>query len=513
MDNTGLSSNNNTRIADTQAFTLAGGSFVYKGSDQSTTNSTETIGALSGAGNSTVTVTFGSTNGATLTAASFSHTAGNATDLVNGVNLGKNSTDTTSFARFISTSTPTLTGTTTAVTTGAGTVKNLKIVPFLVGESSSGLGTATGTANTFVTYVAGSGFRPLDTTNEFTPNAFTSGNNTYITSATAAAANTSINSLVVNGGDVSINDGFTLTNTSGALLFASSNAIKPTGTTGIYTGSAESQITVNSGVTGTISAIISGTQALTKSGAGTLVLSGANTFSGITTNAAGTLNVANANALQNSTLVFAPNAATSGLTFAPNIGTFTIAGLTGSTNAANILTLTDTNSQAVNLQVGNGNVSSTFGSGISGGTVTKIGTGTWTLNSGNNITSAVVVNNGTVFENGTVSLQNVPSLTINNGGLVYYSRGSLNIAAGAASDTVTINSGGASLPTTSATKGRTTPPSEPSPSTVACWRREANRTPRFITIAAVSVSERLYRRVVWPSPQAVGPTLLRRSAR
>ena len=164
--------------------------------------------------------------------------------------------------------------------------KNTKIVPFLVGEATSttgGLGTATGTANTFVTYIAGSGYRPLNPTDEFTNNAITTGNNTYITSATAATANTSINSLVINGADLSIDDGVTLTNTSGALLFASTNSIKPTGTTGLYTGSAENQITVNSGITGTISAIINGTQALTKIGAGTLVLSGANTFTGATT--------------------------------------------------------------------------------------------------------------------------------------------------------------------------------------------------------------------------------------
>ena len=117
LDNTGAGNNNNNRIADTQALALNGGNFVYKGSDQAATNSTETIQNLSGTGNSTITVSFGGTNGATLTAGTFTHAAGNATDLVNGVNLGKNSTDTTSFARFISTA-PTLTGTTNALTTG-----------------------------------------------------------------------------------------------------------------------------------------------------------------------------------------------------------------------------------------------------------------------------------------------------------------------------------------------------------------------------------------------------------
>jgi autotransporter-associated beta strand protein len=305
--------NNNTRILDTATIALNGGSFIYRGTDTAATNSTETVGAISGTGNSTsgdsyVTVTFGGTNLATLTADSFSHSAGNASILVNGVNLGKNDTDTTSVAKFISTAAPTLVGATAAVTSGINSsAKDTNIVPFLVGEATSttgGLGTATGTPNTFLTYIAGSGLRPLNPTDEFTQNAITSGNNTRITSATTASATVAINSLVIAGNDLTITDGQTLTNTSGAILFTTTNAIKPSATTGALAfGSAEGMVRVNSGITGTISAVVTGSNGLTQSGTGgKLVLSGANSYTGTTTVSAGTtLNIQNSSALGSST--------------------------------------------------------------------------------------------------------------------------------------------------------------------------------------------------------------------
>jgi autotransporter-associated beta strand protein len=305
--------NNNTRILDTATIALNGGSFIYRGTDTAATNSTETVGAISGTGNSTsgdsyVTVTFGGTNLATLTADSFSHSAGNASILVNGVNLGKNDTDTASVAKFIVTSTPTLVGATAALTSGINSsAKDTNIVPFLVGEATSttgGLGTATGTPNTFLTYIAGSGLRPLNPTDEFTQNAITSGNNTRITSATTASSTVAINSLVIAGNDLTIDDGQTLTNTSGAILFTTTNAIKPSATTGALAfGSAEGMVRVNSGITGTISAVVTGSNGLTQSGTGgKLVLSGANSYTGTTTVSAGTtLNIQNSSALGSST--------------------------------------------------------------------------------------------------------------------------------------------------------------------------------------------------------------------
>ncbi len=278
LDNTGAGNNSANRLANSQALTLSGSSLIYKGSDQAATSSSETMGALStGAGTNVVTVTFGGTNAADLTSASFSHTAGQNTALINGLNLGANS-GSTSVGRLFLTSAPTLVGTTAALSTGINSAaKDTVVVPYLLGETTAttgGTGTATGTANTFLTYNASTGLRPLNLTDEFTNNAITAGTNTRITSNTSAASTAAINSLVISGGTLTINSGVTLTDTSGAILFSGTSAIGgATGTLGF--GSAEAMITTNSGVTGTISSGISTTSGIfTKGGTGTLSATG-----------------------------------------------------------------------------------------------------------------------------------------------------------------------------------------------------------------------------------------------
>ena len=272
LDNTGT--NNTNRIANTSTISLNGGNFSFLGIASGA--SSETVGAISGTGNSIVTLTAGGSGTAALTAASFTHAVGNGSDLINGTGLGSSGA---AANKFIVTAAPTLVGTTAATTTGINsTVKNTQIVPFLVGEATSttgGVGTATGTADTFVTYNSTTGFRPLNPTDEFdSSTTLTVGNNVRVTGATSAAT-IAINSLILAGADLSINDGATLTDTSGALLFTTSNTIKPTGTTGILTfGSGEGVVTVNSGITGTISTEVTGSGGLTKSGAGILTLSG-----------------------------------------------------------------------------------------------------------------------------------------------------------------------------------------------------------------------------------------------
>ena len=304
LDNTGPGNNNPNRIVDSSALQLNNnGNFIYLGSDDPFTDSTETIGGISGGGTAVLTVAFGGTNLATLTAAGFSHSATNGTILVNGVNLGQNDTGITSVGKIILTAPPTLTGTSNALPSGVNPgVTDTRIVPFLLGESTGGFGTATGTANTFVTHAAGSGLRPLDPTSEFANNVVTVAQNTYITANTASSATVPINSLVINGGNLTISAGTTLTNTSGATLFASTttstNAIQSIGI--LAHGSAEAQVSVNSGVTGTIATRITGTGGLTKSGAGTLNLSAVNTITGsFGVEGGGTVNLTQANNFTN----------------------------------------------------------------------------------------------------------------------------------------------------------------------------------------------------------------------
>lgn len=147
------------------------------------------------------------------------------------------------------------------------------------------------------------------------------------------------------------------------------------------------------------------------------LLTGANTYSGTTTVSYGTLELGNALAVQNSTVIV--NAAaglgtnstysittTNPLAFAGSIGSFTLGGLSGAGNIA--LTDIGRNSSGtavtaatVALSVGNNNSSTTYSGVLSDGTVTggqltKIGTGTLTLTGLNTYTGGTTVNAGTL---------------------------------------------------------------------------------------------------------------------
>ena len=109
--------------------------------------------------------------------------------------------------------------------------------------------------------------------------------------------------------------------------------------------------------------------AVAKIGAGTQVLSGANTYSGATTVSVGTLQLANANAAQNSTVSIST---ANGLAFSTGIGTFNLGGLSGASSQA----LTDTGAGAVTLSVGANDASTTYSGALSGaGGLTKTGGG------------------------------------------------------------------------------------------------------------------------------------------
>ncbi len=141
---------------------------------------------------------------------------------------------------------------------------------------------------------------------------------------------------------------------------------------------------------------------LTVNGTGTQVLAGANTFTGPTTVTAGTLNLSNALALQNSTL----SAPTVGnVVFDKSVGAnaFTVGGLTG---AGNIALQNNAASPApVTLSVGNNNASTTFNGVLSGsGSLTKVGTGTLALNTVSTYGGATTISGGTLQLQGTLTL-------------------------------------------------------------------------------------------------------------
>lgn len=306
LNNVGATNNSANRLGDTVPLSFQGGTFLYQGSDQAATNSTETIGLLSlNQRISTLTTTFGSSNTATVTASEFQRPANGGIALVNGINLGQNASSTASSSRLLLTTAPPLVGTTTALPTGINAAaKNTQIVPFLHGAAtaaSGGVGTA-GTANTFVTYHPDAGIRPLNLTDEFTINAFTAGHNTRLTATTAVASSTAINSLLLESAGVTISSGQTLTVSSGAILI---NGTAPTITGGTLAfGAQEGIITGYSAGNTFLNSPITGSAGLSLYGTTQFVINQQNTFTGNT--------ALYANAVPQSSSVGSANAPTSG---------------------------------------------------------------------------------------------------------------------------------------------------------------------------------------------------------
>lgn len=289
IDNLGASNNSANRIADTAAVSLRGGVLIYRGSDQAATNSSETLGMLeANTKRSILTVSFGGTNTATLTFNSYSRLATGGTILVNGTNLGLNGTDTSSVSRIFFTNAPTLVGATAALNTGINSsAQNTVVVPGLLGESSSGVGTATGTANTFLTYNASTGLRPLDLATEFTTNDLKAGDNIYLTSNYAGLpASVSVNSLIIGGTSTTVTLGSSkvLTIASGNLLFASgaSNITLGNNTGDVVFGGGEGIVSINSTGNTFFTSRIVGAVNMAYYGSGTLVTNQQNTYTGNT---------------------------------------------------------------------------------------------------------------------------------------------------------------------------------------------------------------------------------------
>ncbi|QIF03267.1 autotransporter-associated beta strand repeat-containing protein [Roseimicrobium sp. ORNL1] len=298
-NNSAVGANNSDRISNTANFTFRGGSFVFTGTADAGVNSSENInGIILNRGYQTARVSFGGTNVSTFTASGITRSAGGGVVFLTGTNLGANSTSTSSISRFFVTNAPTLIGTTDALDTGINAAaKNTKIVAYLLGSTGANTGetgTQSTTANTFVTYNANTGFRPLNLTDEFTQNSFVTGTNTRITTNNQLNMTTStvINSLIMEDPAtagttiLNISSGQTLSVTSGAILFTGSTSTIQGGT--VAFGAQEAILHVNASSNSTITSVITGSGGLTVAGTGLLVLSGANTYTGDTTLLSGT---------------------------------------------------------------------------------------------------------------------------------------------------------------------------------------------------------------------------------
>jgi len=171
---------------------------------------------------------------------------------------------------------------------------------------------------------------------------------------------------------------------------------------------------------------------LTKTGSNTLTLTGSNTYTGATTITGGTLQLGNANAVQNSTLTVR---VANSVAFSSGIGTFNAGALAGSGN----LVLSDTASNPVTLSVGGNNATTTYSGALSGGGgLVMNGTGAMTLSGSNSYTGGSTINNGILEFSGTTSMPATGTVTVNNGG-------TLAVATGGAGQFTTGTSGAGTI--------------------------------------------------------------------
>ena len=218
-----------------------------------------------------------------------------------------------------------------------------------------------------------------------------------VTMNSTVANDETINALLTLGTDAST-QAYTFTNNSAtnSLIFSGGITGGTGGTAGTETLTATG--TGATSITGTISNGGATALALTKSGTGKLTLSGANTFSGTTTVSAGTLNLSNSLALQDS--IYAGGAGT--LVFDQSVAShaFTLAGLNGSGSIA----LVDNGANPVALTIGNNTTAASYSGVISGaGTLTKVGTAQQTITATPTFTGQLTVSAGTLEVDSTAN--------------------------------------------------------------------------------------------------------------
>lgn len=248
---------NLNRIGDTAAVNLRNGVLTLTGAVAGVVPVTETMGALSGAGYSTVTATPGTAALATTLAASSLSRADRGTFLFRGSSLG--GTGNFGFITFASAPIADLVG-----GGGAAGTTNISILPYAIGDTSG-----SGTGNAFVTYGA-TGVRPLAATEYVANLTSAADSNVNLIAATANAGSVTLNALRLSSSG-SVSGAGTLNVTSGAVLSNNGSGIIANM---VNFGAVEGRIFTPAGLT--ISGPLTGTGGLTKSGTSNLILSGDN---------------------------------------------------------------------------------------------------------------------------------------------------------------------------------------------------------------------------------------------
>lgn len=248
------------------------------------------------------------------------------------------------------------------------------------------------------------------------------------------------------------------------------NGLSSVGSAGVITSSVAGAITFTAGGnngSGTYKGVIqngSGTLAFTKTGTGAITLSGSNTFTGGVTINGGTLQLANAGALNSSTpnsLIFGPSAAV-GTKLQLNGNSVTIGAL--ATNATpGTVVVENANAGAATLTINQAS-STTFAGVLQNGTgggvlsITKQGTGTLTLSGTNLFTGTTTVSDGTLaLANGAAIADTAAVFLANvtNACLLLYANETIGSLAGGGSNggnvnlqSYTLTTGGANTDTT-----------------------------------------------------------------
>jgi autotransporter-associated beta strand protein len=273
LDNS--TTNLSDRVNNAAPLTLLGGGVTMTGS--ASANSSETFGATAfSRGTTTVTVAPGAGFNASIATGAVTRDNG-GTAFFRGTNLGIAVPSNAAQVTFANP--PALVG-----GGGASGSTNISIIPWAFGNTNAAAAANAGT-NSFVTYSAGLGVRPLDTTTEYATSFAAAGatDNVRLTAADVVAAPRTINSLIVASGGGAITGAGPLSVSSGAVMNLVTSTVDPA----LNFGSAEGILFAQANLT--LNGAISGNNGLTKQGSGIATFaSNASNYTGTTTIGAGT---------------------------------------------------------------------------------------------------------------------------------------------------------------------------------------------------------------------------------
>lgn len=419
--------------------TLQGALLVVKGNSGAdsvdTVSGNITIDAAPTAGSNFITVDAGSKN-AQLHAAELVRTNG-AVSVVRGDSLGN--APGTSIGNFFVDTPPALIG-----GNGSEGVTSLSIVPWLVGSPAVGGGGNASYDQTFVTYEAGRGFRPLDRTTECSgpvASGSVTWQNVRVPNGTtwALTSDTAVNALLLQGSDPNnvntvVSGTGTLKVRSGLVIMGYHRNAQPRIEVPLDFGDAQGVIIVAQGKSSAITQPISGSNGLVV----------AQMTTGVSTGSGGTGTSLPANCTYTGdTYIFSLQGV--GSTTLPS------GSRTGNVHVYGILSIS---TLTINGLYGTGTVSSgggtlTLGDNDANGdftgkltqsstlSVAKIGTGTQRLGGVSSYTGTTTVNAGTLVVDGTIS-----SATIVQTNAILRGKGTVD-KSGAA---ITVNNGGMLAP-------------------------------------------------------------------